>query len=1253
MDSKIPKEMNFSGNIEANWKSWKQRLSLYLLASNKNTCSDETKTAILLTLLGEEGINIYNTFTEKQIYDEKKVPIFQKVIAAFDEYCLGKKNIVFERFNFLKYKRQHGQSLENFITQLKLLAASCEYGQLTDSIIRDQIIINTSDVVLQEQLINKSDLSLEKTIEILKQSENVKHQIEIINKGEKEESEYPHVDAIKRKNKYNTNKNKVTQANFQCSRCGTQHPARNCPAFGKQCKKCAKPNHFANVCRSNKMVQEIADEECADEECAAINSLFGVSEIIVPQTHSIQQPWFEEIKVENNYIRFKLDTGSQVNLIPLNVYKTLNINKSWNSTTIKLEAYGGYKFMPLGSIRLKCVVNNIMAWVTFLIINNSTIPILSLEACEKFNLIKRHEKCISMITQCTSQKDNFLIDNSSIFKGMGTFPGEHTIKINPNSQGSIKPARRLPQTLYKDVQVELNKLLKHKIISKVEEPKEWASNFVIIRKPDKKLRLCIDPSELNKSLKRDNYLIPTFEEIRSKLINKKIFTVLDIKKGFWHVKLDSKSSDLCTFSTPFGYFKFNRLPFGIATAPEIFIKLNQKYFGDIDDENIIIYFDDILIATTDETSHDRVLKKLVDRAKALNIKFNKDKLQFKKTEIKYVGHIFNEQGVSPDPDQIKAIVSLKEPTSRVELQRLIGMFNYLREFIPNMSKIISPLRELLKKDTIWVWEKRHHLALKELKELVTTSPILTHFNPDKEITIQCDASKDGLGCCLLQDKKPIAFASRSMSETEISYAQIEKEFLSLIFACRKFHYYIFGRTINALTDHKPLVSIMQKDVIKIPSNRLQKMRLKLLEYDIRLKYLPGKKMHIADLLSRDYMQETFTEEFDTGATVHCINRFYNNNLLNIKTESELDPVLNKIIEYYYQGWPNRKHIDKSVQLYYNLRNEIIIENGIIYVADKIVIPTKLRPLILKLLHESHLGLNKTKLRAKQIIYWPGMFNEIEQFINNCNTCNKFQNSNKKSPLIPHEVPNYPYEKVGADILSFEGTDYLVIVDYYSKWFDLIKLKYKTASEIIKKSKQIFSTHGIPKTFIADNMPFNSSEFITFSKTWNFTVVTSSPHYPQSNGLAERTVQTSKKLLKKALEEGCDVEAMLLEYRCTPIISLQASPAELLFSRILRTKLPIANKLLEPRLQHKVQTKLKAFQQKYKSNYDKTATKKETQFKPNTNILIQNNKVWLPGKVIAKANAPRSYLVENNNGTIIRRNTKHLKNTKINVTGNSN
>lgn len=173
----------------------------------------------------------------------------------------------------------------------------------------------------------------------------MKQQMEIINKEEKVETEYYHVDSIEGKN-YTSNKKKVAQTNFKYSRCGIQYAPRSCPAFGKQCRKCAKPNHFVNVCRSNKMVQKISDTG-TEEEYAVINSLFGVSKINVPQAHRIQQPWFEEIKVENMYIRFKLDIGSQVNLIPLNISKTLNINKCWNRT-IKFEAYGGYKFMSLG-----------------------------------------------------------------------------------------------------------------------------------------------------------------------------------------------------------------------------------------------------------------------------------------------------------------------------------------------------------------------------------------------------------------------------------------------------------------------------------------------------------------------------------------------------------------------------------------------------------------------------------------------------------------------------------------------------------------------------------------------------------------------------------------------------------------------------------------------------------------------------------------------------------------------------------------
>lgn len=450
-------------------------------------------------------------------------------------------------------------------------------------------------------------------------------------------------------------------------------------------------------------------------------------------------------------------------------------------------------------------------------------------------------------------------------------------------------------------------MTKNKIIDKVDEPKKWASNLVIVDKSDGNIRICLDPKELNSVIEREYYLIPKFENIREKLLNKKFYTVLDIKQGFWHIKLDPASADLCCFSTPFGYYKFNRLPFGLSCAPEAFIKLNQKYFGNIDPENIAIYFDDIVIATKTEQEHDMLLKLIVEKAKQNNIKFNINKVQYKQNEIKFFGHVFNENGVKPDTEQVRATLKLAEPKDKKQLQRILGMINYLREFIPNMADLTSCIRELLKNEVMFSWTKVHTDAFNKIKAIISDLPELKHFDPEKQVVIQSDASKDGLGCCLLQENRPISFAPRSMTNTEVSYAQIEKEFLSIIFACRKFHYYIYGRKIIAYTDHAPLITIMKKDISLIPSNRLQKMRLKLLNYDIELRYLPGKKMFLADLLSRNYLPEKYDKEINIEGVVHCINRYTGsyNQLYNIKEATANDLVMQKLLQYCINGWPKK------------------------------------------------------------------------------------------------------------------------------------------------------------------------------------------------------------------------------------------------------------------------------------------------------------------------------------------------------------
>ena len=204
----------------------------------------------------------------------------------------------------------------------------------------------------------------------------------------------------------------------------------------------------------------------------------------------------------------------------------------------------------------------------------------------------------------------------------------------------------------------------------------------------------------------------------------------------------------------------------------------------------------------------------------------------------------------------------------------------------------------------------------------------------------------------------------------------------------------------------------------------------------------------------------------------------------------------------------------------------------------------MRQEILKRIHEGHMGIDKCKARARVCVYWPAMYEAIEQAVKKCPVCNKHSKGNQKEPMIPHEIPNRPWEKLGANYFTFAGKDYLLVVDYFSKYPEVVHMNSKTAEATMKEMTQTFSRHGIPNTLVADNMPFNSKAFKRFATEWDFSVVTSSPKYPQSNGLVERNVQTIKNLLRKAKEGMKDEQLALLEFRNTPISGLQESPAQL-------------------------------------------------------------------------------------------------------------
>ncbi len=281
------------------------------------------------------------------------------------------------------------------------------------------------------------------------------------------------------------------------------------------------------------------------------------------------------------------------------------------------------------------------------------------------------------------------------------------MKMDPQAVPVAQPPRKIPAMLRSKLKEEIDRMEKEEVIVKVEEPTDWVHNPVIIEKPNGKLRVCLDPRELNKYLKREQYQLPTWEEIASRLHGAKYFSIVDANQGYWQIPLDDESSRLTTFNTPFGRYRFLRMPFGIHSAQEIFHKRVNHLFEDL--EGVETDIDDILVCGRTIEEHDQRLKATLDRTKLIGMTLNPDKCKLRVTEVTYLGHKLTGEGVPPDQSKVEAIINMPAPQDKAGVQRLLGMVNYLAKFIPGMSEITAPLRELLKKNV-------HCIGLKSIKK---------------------------------------------------------------------------------------------------------------------------------------------------------------------------------------------------------------------------------------------------------------------------------------------------------------------------------------------------------------------------------------------------------------------------------------------------------------------------------------------------------------------------------------------------------
>ena len=1236
---KPPAELKLTGNVEEQWRRFKQRFTLYLTAIGATEKDDKQKIALLLTVAGTEAIDLFNSFQLSE--DDQKS--YDLVTAEFELFCTPKRNETYERYVFNSRNQTETESVEEFVTDLKLKSQSCNFGDLTESLIRDRIVMGVRDKRLREKLLGEVDLTLARAIRMCQAKEVTQQRLKSMDVGIVGEAECKVETVVNRRNDGQFKRpvreeNDREQRMHSCGNCGGEHRPRQCPAFGRECRVCGIKNHFARVCRQRRpnrerRVNHIDQVQGWDED---VEELFVGS---VGVTEPEDEEWTETYNVNGTDIEFKVDTGAQANIIPETELSNIQVKPQIETKTrMRLRAYNGEVIPHVGKCKMMLKDGKRSHMLEFVIVKGKKASILGLKASTLLGLVKRvHKVNEGKVLNVEDEYDD-------VFEGIGKLKTVHKIQLKEEYEPVIHAPRKVPLALREKLKAELERLETLDIIEKVEEPTEWVHSLVIVERADKPLRLCIDPKELNNCIKREHFQLPTRGEIFGDLAGAKYFSKLDASSGFWQICLDKPSARICTFNTPFGRYSFKRLPFGLTSAPEVFHRTVQQIFERVPGTKV--YIDDILITGATIEEHDVRLRQALEAARSHGLKLNAKKCEYRKTKITYLGEELTAEGVHITQDRVTAIKNMPPPTDKEGVQRFLGMVNYIGKFVPNLTAHTAQMRSLLCKETEWSWDSNHQKEFEELKCLIMEAPVLRFYDEKRKTKISADASKSGLGAVLLQQYgnrwRPVAYTSRSLTAAECNYAQIEKEALALSYACSKFHVFIYGKTVWAETDHKPLVTIAKRGLANTPP-RVQRLFLSMQNYDIQLEYSPGKELLVADTLSRAYDSTAPNTEYEQKEIIH-VNLVRKSCPVSDKMWEAIakatadDEVLQKVIRGITCGWP----VNSIPAPYGYFTDELSVIDNVLFKGSRIVVPQGLQTDMLKRIHEGHLGMEKCKRRAKAILYWPKMNSAIENTVRLCEACLRYRNKQQKEPMwVEQNEQVTPWSKVGIDLFTLHGKEYVLLMDYYSHYPEMAVLKDTTASTVVTHIKSFFARHGIPGTVRSDNGPqFSCQTFKDFAEEYGFEHITSSPIFPQSNGLIENGVKIVKLLIKKALDTNSDPYLALLNYRATPL-KHGRSPAELLFNREIKTRLPVlieANTNQQGRdevCQSKV--KSKCDQKKY---YDRGARALSTLY-PNDRVKMHDGKSWNIEARVVKSVAPRSYNVMTPQGVTYRRNRRHL------------
>ena len=821
----------------------------------------------------------------------------------------------------------------------------------------------------------------------------------------------------------------------------------------------------------------------------------------------------------------------------------------------------------------------------------------------------------------------------------------------------VTTARQVPLHLREEAEAIVEKCVSSGILRKIDQVTPWISPAFFITDPDRgtgkgKVRLVTDFSHLNRYVHRPIHPFPSSQDIINSIsADSRVFAKLDSLKGYWTIPLDEEAQLLTTILLPSGKYAHCRAPMGLNASNDEYCRRSDEAIHGIPGALKIV--DDTMLQAPNMTILLERLRLYLQKCRELGITISKPKLEIG-PEIKFAGHIVSAEGVKPDPMKLSAIRDFPTPTDITDLRSFLGLANQLTIFHPDLAQNTELLRGLLRKNIQFQWLDEHEQCFRKVKEVLTSPAIVRYFNPKLPTELLTDASRlKGLGYALIQrdennEIRLISCGSKSLTSAEKNYATIELECLAIVHAIRKCKHQLYGiDSFQVITDHKPLVGIFQKRLDEVENNRLQRFREKLLDYNFVVAWTPGKLHLIADALSRN---PVFQHEYDVNTN--------NSSSFAINIVSE-DPCLNRLTMLAQQDDEYQKCIklfkshvhpktlkSHPAKVYSSIWDDISFNADLgllIYNDRRIIVPSNARDSILKILHLSHQGVNKTLMTICKLYYWPSMSHNVHLLISACPQCQMHRPAQPNQPLQP-DVAIRPMQKVSCDLYHWDNKNYLIAVDRYSGYPFTSPLRQLHTTAVTQCLDNWFLVYGYPEVVKSDGGPQFRTEFAQYCEEHFMHHDISSAYHSQSNGLAEAGVRNVKHLIKKCSGFNQDFLTALQSFRNSVRPQDGFSPNEMFLGRRIRDALPCLPTSLDPVDQPSAMQARQAAVAKYKHAYDKHAHPL-SHLAIGSYVLVQNpiSKLWdSTATVVGTRRHHRSYVLSYPDDSTNVRNRKFLK-----------